>query len=170
MFEFDNIDLNGTSILEVGSRIVNYNLKADLDKRYKNFMFHGIDIIAGPGVDEVVDICNIDYKTRHYNAIFSITVLEHVFDWRKAINNIKSMLLIGGRVFLIVPSIWDKHNYPIDKWRYSEQNMRDIFADYEIEKIRTMVRIAGKQEGISFRAKKLIEEMVDLTKIEVKGI
>jgi len=171
IFFGDNLDFNGQSILEVGSRVVNYNLKEKLSERFNNFSFLGIDIIPGDGVDKILDICDYDYDERKYDSIFSLTALEHVADWIKAVSNIKKMLKTGGRVLIIVPSIWPVHLFPIDCWRFSEENLIDIFSDFHIEKIEHMIQTPGKEECIFMRARKMsLLSSVNLENIKVQAI
>jgi cyclopropane fatty-acyl-phospholipid synthase-like methyltransferase len=161
-----NVNLDYCNILEIGSRIINYDLKAKLSERFENFTFKGIDCITGRGVDVIADICNYKVEYENYDAIFAITVFEHVVDWRTAFNNMKAMLKHGGSAFVIVPSIWPIHMFPIDQWRYSEENLCRIFSDFAIEKVTKVVQTPGLEECIFIRATK--EHGMDLTEIELE--
>ena len=162
LFFDSSVNLNNKSILEIGSRVVNYDLKKKLSERFTGFIFTGIDIIGGYGVDKVIDICNCEVEYEHYDAIFAITVFEHVTNWEKAFNNMKSMLKHNGQAFIIVPSVWPVHNFPVDCWRYSQAELEEIFSDFHIESMETMVQTPGKEECIFVRARKYSGEDLKL--------
>jgi SAM-dependent methyltransferase len=94
----------------------------------------GIDIVPGPGVDVVCDSENIinRFGKNQFGVVVSTCSLEHIQNWRKTISNMKNVCEAGGIIIVIVPSIYRYHEYPNDFWRYSVQNVNDIFSDCEI--------------------------------------
>ncbi|MBI4712552.1 MAG: methyltransferase domain-containing protein [Planctomycetes bacterium] len=90
-------DIEGKKILEVGSLDVNGSVRPYVES-FRPQEYIGIDITMGPGVDE---ICGVDdiigrYGRERFDVIIATEVLEHVQDWRKAINNLKDVVMPGG--------------------------------------------------------------------------
>lgn len=60
-------------VLEIGSRDINGTVRDVVSADY----YHGIDIVAGPGVDEVADATS--YRSEEtYDAVICCEVLEHL--------------------------------------------------------------------------------------------
>jgi SAM-dependent methyltransferase len=130
-------EVSGKKVLEVGSYNVNGSLRDSVLKLSPS-QYIGIDLISGPGVDIV---CNSDdiikrFGRNQFGVVISTCSLEHTQDWRTAISNMKNSCEIGGILIIIVPSIYRYHGYPYDYWRYSVQNVKDIFSDCEIVSIK----------------------------------
>jgi SAM-dependent methyltransferase len=127
-------DIKDKSIIEVGSLIVNFSVRL-LFESFSPTSYKGIDIAAGPGVDQ---ICNaedllIDFGTENFDILISMEVLEHVKDWQRVISNFKNILRPGGKIFIGTRSRgFDYHGYPYDFWRYELDDMRKIFSDFTI--------------------------------------
>lgn len=127
--------VRGKHVLEVGSLNVNGSLRSHVEA-LGPASYWGIDIQEGPGVDEVLDCCQLgELGVRVlYDLIICTEMLEHAPDWRKAINEIKDALLPGGYLLLTTRSKgFPLHCYPEDHWRFSEEDMRQIFADFRAE-------------------------------------
>lgn len=126
-----NLDLTNFSILEVGSRNVNGSVSFDLrNKNPKKYI--GVDMEPGPCVDQVCnvyDIVNV-FGKESFNIVISTEMMEHVEDWRLAINNIKDVCKPGGLIFITTRSKgFPLHGYPHDYWRFEVEDMRKIFSD-----------------------------------------
>jgi len=134
-------------VLEVGSRIVkNMSARAYIES-LKPEVYLGVDIEAGPGVDEICDVVELEdhYGVGDFDVVVCTEMLEHVRDWRKAVNNLKVVLAPGGRLVLTTRSKrFAYHGYPEDWWRFSPGDMKFIFSDFN------MIRLARdpKQSGV----------------------
>jgi SAM-dependent methyltransferase len=120
-------------VLEVGSRNVNGSLRDYIEPRCDEYI--GIDMEAGKGVDIVMPAEDL---TKRFGAEFDIVVctemLEHAEDWRTAINQMKSVLSPDGLILITTRGPgFPYHEYPGDHWRYTVNNMREIFRDFKID-------------------------------------
>lgn len=126
-------DIKGKRVLEVGSCDVNGSLRAGVIEHGPS-EYIGIDIAFGPGVDAVCSSDDIlkKFGEESFDVVLSTCALEHIANWKLAISNMKRACRHGGIILLIVPSEWPWHNYPYDFWRYSHEDIKVIFSDFEI--------------------------------------
>ncbi len=86
-------DIEGRSILEVGSRDVNGTMRpflVSLGARH----YLGVDIEPGPGVDRVCDVASLpsELAGQCFDVVVTTEMLEHVRDWRSAVVSLKRMV------------------------------------------------------------------------------
>lgn len=139
------IPIDGTNILEVGSLDVNGSARPFVEKMNPAH-YTGIDISAGPGVDEICDVCGIINKfgAETFDLVISTELLEHVRDWRLAVSNLKRVVKRGGHLVITTRSKGQMyHGYPFDFWRYEADDMKAIFSDFNILRIEKDSRSPG---------------------------
>jgi SAM-dependent methyltransferase len=135
MRHVDCEEFAGRRVLEVGSKFVNGSVRPLIEKFCKPREYVGIDIEAGKYVDVVLPAERLVeyFGPESFDAVISTDVLEHVFDWRTVVNNMKAVLKPGGFIYITVPSKgYPYHAYPHDYWRYEIEDMEKIFGDFEI--------------------------------------
>jgi len=121
-------------VLEVGSLDVNGSPRGIIEKLLP-LSYTGVDISAGPGVDEVCDVSGLAgrFGGDSFDVVISTEMLEHVRDWRTAIANLKSVLKPGGLLLITTRSEgYPYHGYPYDFWRFGEDDLRSIFSDMTV--------------------------------------
>jgi SAM-dependent methyltransferase len=69
-----------------------------------------------------------DYPVK-FDFIFIDQVLEHVRNPRRALENIREMLKIGGVAVVTTPFLIRLHGSPEDHWRWSETGMRLLLQE-----------------------------------------
>ncbi len=126
-------DVQGKRILEVGSYDVNGSLRYGTEL-LKPAEYIGVDIEKGPGVDI---ICSSDdmvqkFGENSFDVVLSTCLLEHVRHWKNAVTNMKKVCKPNGIILMIVPSQWPFHEFPYDFWRYTKEDIKNIFSDCEI--------------------------------------
>lgn len=120
--------ITGT-VLEVGSFNVNGALRDTLDVTV------GIDMREGPGVDVVVSACSLvaEFGLESFNCVVSADALEHIEDWKLAMEQMWAVLKPNG-VLLLTMANPDKgrHAYPDDYWRFPMADFKRLFGENEI--------------------------------------
>ncbi len=119
-----------TSILELGSGKklkgkYHYSAKQFFDKSNE---FIQSDINEDFG-HKTIDVTDIRHENE-YDVIICMNVLEHVFDFNKAIANIYSALKENGIAIIYVPAVYPLHDEPNDFWRFTEHSIKRILNNF----------------------------------------
>lgn len=114
----------------------------------------GTDLIPGPGVDVVSPAERLldHFAPQSFDIVISTEVIEHVRDWRAVAHNLKAVL--RERAILIVTTRspgFEFHGYPLDFWRFTPEDISEIFGDLEIEAIE---KDTQDPPGVFFRARR----------------
>lgn len=129
-------------ILEIGSGPLvkgkyHYSTKHLFDS---NNHFIQSDIVKSFG-HPIIDVTKMKYKNR-FDVVLCLNVLEHVYDYQKAIDNIYSALKKGGTAIVAVPAFYPLHDEPGDYWRFTEHALKKLFKSYKLKKF----KYNGKRE------------------------
>lgn len=117
------------SVLEVGSLDVNGSVRKVLQSRSVGYL--GVDIVPGPGVDEVVqDVDDLLEREKRFDLIACCETLEHTLDPIRLVKSMKELLAPGGFLLLTTPGYnFPVHRFPIDTFRFGEDCYRLVFFD-----------------------------------------
>jgi SAM-dependent methyltransferase len=129
--------VQGRRVLEVGARNINGSLRGHVEALGPEW-YCGLDLETGSGVDWIADITRPSFSAATHEATWDLIIctemLEHVLDWRAAVNNMKALLAPGGRILLTTRSLgFPFHEYPGDFWRFELWDMAAIFRDFLID-------------------------------------
>lgn len=159
--------VKGKKVIDVGSCDINGSLRGVLTAMNPS-SYLGCDIVPGYGVDIICPAEKLAefFMPEYFDVVVSTEMLEHVQNWKQAIQNMKHVCKIGGYILITTRSKgFGKHNHPYDFWRFEEADMRYIFRDCEI--IKTEKDIYAP--GIFILAKKLTNDQCSLD-IEVFNV
>jgi SAM-dependent methyltransferase len=126
-------EVEGRSVLEVGSLDVNGSVRPDVEA-LEPARYLGVDIAPGPRVDEICDVRHLvdRYGAESFDILVSTELLEHVRDWKRAITNMKRVLRPGGILVITTRSLgFPLHGYRWDYWRYEPEDFAVIFSDFD---------------------------------------
>lgn len=125
-------DITSKRIIELGSLNVNGSLKEHITQ-FEPLEYIGVDINEGKGVDIICkaeDILGI-YGPNSFDLVISTEMVEHIFDWKKVINNMKKLCKCGGKILITTRSHgFPLHGWPFDHWRFETYDMKYIFSDF----------------------------------------
>lgn len=104
------------NILDVGSYDVNGTYRPLFNQ--PGWKYTGVDIAAGPGVDIVLTNPYTFPFGSDYDLVVSGQAFEHIeffwMTWQEMVRVLKP----GGMIFLIAPTKFQEHRYPVDCWRF----------------------------------------------------
>jgi len=131
--------------LEIGSRDIN-----GAPARRTAFHF-GLDRIIGKNVDLQADGHAIPFPADCFHYVICAETLEHDrAPWLTA-KEMHRVLVPGGIAIVTVPGIgFPRHDYPSDYWRFTEDGLALLFADFEImecvtDSVERAVRLHAKK-------------------------
>lgn len=144
--------LPSPAVLEIGARARSGNIYTQ--GFAPHVRYQGADILPGPNVDLLADVHQLGRTVapESYDAIFSISVFEHLaMPWQAALE-INAALKPGGLVFISTHPAWPLHDRPWDFYRYSTDGFRALFHRL------TGFEIVDATEGLPCRIIPLLDE------------
>ena len=162
-------DILGKRVIEVGSMNVNGSLRGHVEALGPS-SYVGVDFLVGKGVDVVCDAIKIvkRFGKKSFDVVISTEMLEHAEDWRATITAMKRVLVPGGLLVLTARGPgFPLHGFPHDWHRFTLDDMRRIFADFQIDALEADREFSGvllrARKPSTWRRKKA----VDLASIDV---
>jgi SAM-dependent methyltransferase/uncharacterized protein YbaR (Trm112 family) len=100
-------------------------VKKEFDKRNLPLEYHGIDIAVGDKnleylMTALADLHYIPYKSNTFDKVFSNSVLEHVENPARVMEEMSRVLVPGGRMYLSLPFLFHLHQIPYDYHRFTK--------------------------------------------------
>ena len=127
----------GRIVLELGSREVYGGAPRALFTG--EHAYTGIDMLAGPGVDKVMNFHDLHrrYKPESVDTVLCLDTLEHDDRFWLALDQVGRVLKPGGLFVLSVPTLEYRvyHPYPEDYYRFTRPAFHEVLMDsgrYEI--------------------------------------
>ena len=129
-------------ILELGS-----------GKFYKNQYYYSSQSLFDPSNEFIqsdivkeyghlmVDVTTMNYENE-FDIVLCTNVLEHVFDFQIAIDNVHAALKSDGVAIIVVPAFYPLHDEPLDYWRFTEHALRKLLNKFS----RTTIKHSGLRQ------------------------
>ena len=89
-----------------------------------------MDQRAGPGVDQVGDVSAAPFADASVGTVLCLETLEHVFEVRRAFDEIQRVLQPGGLFIASAPFHFHIHAHPDDYWRLTPACWAGLLAPY----------------------------------------
>jgi SAM-dependent methyltransferase len=116
-------------VFEFGSYVVpGQEHIGDLRGLFHGRKYVGCDMREGPGVDRVEDLGRLTIADDSLPTVVCVETLEHVFEVRRAVDEIIRVLAPGGIVMISTPFNFYLHNYPGDYWRLTPSCLQGLLA------------------------------------------
>jgi SAM-dependent methyltransferase len=141
----------GGPVLEIGAK--DYGSTTSFRDLYAGGEYVGVDLEAGKGVDQVVDLSRGtgSLKLEHFALAICCSVLEHTpTPWIMA-QNIERVLQPGGALYLSVPWVWRYHTYPDDYYRFSPRAVEALFPQLQWQQATYSTTVPGEHVEIDLR-------------------
>ncbi|WP_169972970.1 methyltransferase domain-containing protein [Tautonia rosea] len=111
---------------------------ADLRSLFPGKNYLGCDMRSGPGVDRVEDVSAMTLNDESAGTIICLETFEHVFEVRRAFDEVYRVLKPGGLFILTSPFHFRIHGYPDDYWRMTPSCLGRMLECYAL-------RVVGQQ-------------------------
>jgi len=111
---------------------------ANLRSMFAGKAFIGCDMRPGPGVDRIEDVSNVAMDDESAGAVLCIETFEHVFEVRRAFDEVFRILKPGGVFVITTPLNFRIHAYPDDYWRLTPSCLKRMMRPYD-------ARVVGSQ-------------------------
>jgi hypothetical protein len=124
------VNENHLKVIEIGSRIVAPGSSSKRELFPDAASYTGFDYYPDENTDVVGDAHRLSqyFANQRFDAIFSISVFEHLaMPWVVAME-INKLLEIGGITFHHTHFAWPMHDRPWDFWRFSEAGLKVLFS------------------------------------------
>ena len=122
-------DRGSANVLDLGGRARSGGPLSAI--RYPNWNTTVVDIVADAGVDIVADAHELSsaLEGRLFDAVYSVSVFEHLLMPWKACVEISRVLRLGGLVFIHTHQTIGMHDMPWDFWRFSDTSWKGLFNE-----------------------------------------
>ena len=87
------------------------------------------DISRGPGPKVRTTVTCLPFRSESWDALLCFNLLEHVYDHRSALSEIRRVLREGGVLYGWVPFILGVHGAPQDYWRYTGESLGRLLSE-----------------------------------------
>ena len=104
---------------------------ANLRSMFPGKPFVGCDMRPGLGVDRVEDVTDIQLADETAGTVLCIETFEHVFEVRRAFDEVHRLLKPGGVFIITSPLNFRIHAYPDDYWRMTPSCLRRLMSPYD---------------------------------------
>lgn len=119
-------------VYEFGSyQVENQNGLGNLRPFFQGERYIGCDMRPGPGVDRIEDLARLKLPNDTAQTIICVDTLEHVFEVRRAVDEMLRVLAPGGMILLVAPLDFHVHDYPSDYWRLTPSCMTRLLSGLE---------------------------------------
>jgi SAM-dependent methyltransferase len=103
---------------------------ADLRHFFPGRAYVGCDMRKGPGVDRLEDVSAMTLERETAGTVLCIETFEHVFEVRRAFDEVFRVLKPGGVFVMTSPLNFRIHGYPDDYWRMTPSCLRRMLTPY----------------------------------------
>lgn len=124
------VNENHLRVLEIGSRVVSPRSSSKRSLFSGTASYTGFDYYPDANTDVVGDAHRLSqyFAGQRFDAIFSLSVLEHLaMPWVVA-TEINKLLEVGGITYHSTHQAWPLHEMPWDFWRFSDQALKVLFS------------------------------------------
>lgn len=139
---FDRVILNAVKKVIAGFPRGSWVLDAGAgETQYKRLFqeaghrYWGFDLGVGEpdwqytGLDAVANTEALPFRPGIFDAVMSIAVLEHTPFPRRVLAELNGALKPGGRLLIVVPTMWEEHQMPHDFYRFTRFGIERLLEE-----------------------------------------
>ena len=123
-------------VYEFGAyRVEGQEALADMRGFFPNVEYVGCDMRPGLGVDQVLNLHNIELPDEVADTVLCLETLEHVEFVRQAVEEMHRVLVPGGFCVLSSGMNLPIHEYPCDYWRFTPYGFESLLGRFESQQV-----------------------------------
>lgn len=123
-------------IFEFGSlQVPGQEGSADMRPLFPDKEYVGCDMRAGPGVDRILNLHNIELPSESVGTILILDTLEHVEDPRSALGEVYRVLKPDGIAVVTSVMNFPIHEFPFDYWRFTPDGFKSLLKNFAYQYI-----------------------------------
>ena len=107
---------------------------APYDRLFPNRV--GMDVAQRGGADVLGDVLALPVRTGSAPVVFASELLEHVTDPQRAVDEMRRVLVPGGRAILTTRFCFPIHDAPGDYFRYTRYGLEHLFREWSDVEVR----------------------------------
>lgn len=124
------LDVGAGSVVEKNRRAGQYALADKYAQLVKQRGYFGLDVEPGANVMFVADAHCLPMADASLDGVIMVSVLEHLYDPVRAVNEIARVLKPGGVYFSYAPFYHPYHASPHDYFRFTREGYRYLLRDF----------------------------------------
>lgn len=152
----------GAVVLDVGAGSGHYRALFPGMRYYAVDM--GLEQESLKGLDAAADICALPFADECAGYAVCIEVLEHVFEGRRLMAEIRRVLKPGGRALVTTPLCFGEHMQPYDYFRYTRYGLGKTAVENGLRVVSIEPR-GGYFIFLSFHLRKFPEYLVSSNRL-----
>jgi SAM-dependent methyltransferase len=78
------------------------------------------------GIDTLANTAALPFRPGIFDGVMSVAVLEHTPFPGQALYEMNGALKLGGRLFIVVPTMWEEHQMPNDFYRFTRYGLERL--------------------------------------------
>lgn len=130
----------GSKVLDAGAGEAQYRPVLEA----AGHRYWGIDLGAGEpdwtyaGLDAFARVEDLPIAGGCFDGVMSLAVIEHTPYPQRALGEMSRVLKVGGRLIIVVPTVWEEHQVPNDFFRFTRYGIQRLVeaAGFEVEGVR----------------------------------
>jgi ubiquinone/menaquinone biosynthesis C-methylase UbiE len=145
-------------------------------KKFKHYVL--VDVNEAYNPDIIADIHDLPFDNNSIESILCLSVLEHVDNPFKAVDEIYRVLKPGGKALFFLPFYWPYHpsKFYKDYWRFSEDGIRLLLKRFKrVEIVKSGGHLSTMTNMIPYKLKvdrllRPIAERLDSSLLRSKSV
>jgi|GEM_PF-2317771 SAM-dependent methyltransferase len=124
------LDIGAGSVVEKNRRAGQYALANKYAQLAQQRGYFGLDVEPGANVMLVADAHALPIADASLDGVMMVSVLEHLYDPLRAVEQVARVLKRGGVFFSYAPFYHPYHASPHDYFRFTQEGYRHLLRDF----------------------------------------
>lgn len=124
------LDVGAGSVIAKNRRAGQYKLANKYEELVRQRGYFGLDVEPGENIGFVADAHALPLAADSLDGVIMVSVLEHLYDPIRAVEQVARVLKPGGVYFSYAPFYHPYHASPHDYFRFTQEGYRHMLRDF----------------------------------------